>query len=201
MLEVTTFIGQYPYLGIFLLLILGGVGLPFPEDTTLLLSGFLIAHHVIKPLPTFLVIYPSLIITDCFLYLIGKKYGTMVVEHKWFRKVVSSGRLSQIEEKFKKWGIWVVLVGRHALGLRAQVFVATGVMKISAVKFIIADAISALFTIALWGGIGYLGGNSIQVLKKDVTRIEHIAIVVSILLLMSWIVFRYFRNSRKFEKK
>jgi membrane protein DedA with SNARE-associated domain len=43
MLESTTFINHFPYLGIFLLLILGGMGLPFPEDTTLILSGFLIA--------------------------------------------------------------------------------------------------------------------------------------------------------------
>jgi membrane protein DedA with SNARE-associated domain len=90
MLEVTTLIDHFPYLGVFLLLILGGIGLPFPEDTTLILSGFLIAHYVMKPLPAFLVIYPSLLMTDFLLYLIGKKYGRRVVEHKRFRKVISS---------------------------------------------------------------------------------------------------------------
>jgi membrane protein DedA with SNARE-associated domain len=37
------------------------------------------------------------------------------------------------------------------------------------------------------GGIGYAGGNSIQVLQKDVKRIEHIGIVVFALLLAGWI--------------
>ena len=201
MLEVTTFVDHFPYLGVFLLLILGGIGLPFPEDTTLILSGFLIAHYVMKPIPAFLVIYPSLLMTDFFLYLVGKKYGRMVVEHKRFRKVISPDRLSKIEEKFKKWGIWVVLVGRHLLGLRAQIFLAAGVMKMDVIKFLIADGATSLLTIALMGGIGYVGGNSIQVLKKDLARIEHIAIVAFVILLASWMVFRHIKIKRKIRAR
>jgi membrane protein DedA with SNARE-associated domain len=58
-----------------------------------------------------------------------------------------------------------------------------------------------MIRIALWGGIGYLGGNSIQVLKKDVTRIEHIAIVIFMILLVSGIFFWYLKNRRKFRAK
>lgn len=201
MFEISSLIDHFPYLGIFVLLILGGVGLPFPEDATLLLAGFLVSHHTVKILPTFVIVYISLLMTDFFLYLIGKKYGRMIVEHKSFRKVISSDRLSKIEEKFKERGIWVVLVGRHLLGLRAQIFLAAGAMKISAVKFIIADAISALFTIGCWGGVGYLGGNSLQVLKEDLTRIEHIAILVLAIFLVSWMIYRSFKSRRKFGKK
>jgi membrane protein DedA with SNARE-associated domain len=197
MLESTTFINHFPYLGIFLLLILGGMGLPFPEDTTLILSGFLIAHGVIKPVPAFLVIYPGLLMTDFFLYLVGKKYGRMVVEHKRFRRIIASDRLSKLEEKFKRWGIFVVFFGRHLLGVRAQVFLAAGVMRMPAIKFLMADAASAILTVTLMVGIGYLGGNSIEVLKKDMTRIEHIAVVLLVILLMSWIFFRYFKSIKK----
>src|SRR4030066_632030 len=93
MLESATFINHFPYLGIFLLLILGEIGFPFPEDATLILGGFLTAHGVIKPLPAFSVLYLGLLITDFSLYLVGKKYGRSVVEHKRFRKIISSDRL------------------------------------------------------------------------------------------------------------
>ena len=197
MFEPAAFLNHFPYFGIFLLLFLGGMGLPFPEDTTLILSGFLIAHDVIKPFPAFIVIYPSLLMTDFLLYLIGKKYGRMLVEYKRFRRMISSDRLSKLEEKFKKMDVWVVLVGRHLLGLRAQVFLTAGVMRMPPIKFLIADAATALFTIALMGGIGYAGGNSIQILKKDLTRIEHIAIVVFVILLAGWFVFKYFKSDKK----
>ena len=200
MLDISEVTEHLPYLSIFLLLILGGIGLPFPEDATLILSGFLIAHEIIKPLPAFLVVYPVLLLTDFFLYLVGKKYGRMVVEHKRFRRIISSDRLSKLEEKFKKGDVWVILIGRHFLGLRAQIFLVAGVMRMSPVKFLVADATTALLTIALMGGIGYAGGNSVQILRKDLTRIEHIAIVVLMILITGWIVFKYFKGNKKFEE-
>lgn len=82
MLEATTLIEHFPYVGIFILLILGEIGLPFPEDATLILSGFLIAQNVTKPLPTVIVVYCGLLLTDFSLYWVGKKYGRKVIEHK-----------------------------------------------------------------------------------------------------------------------
>jgi membrane protein DedA with SNARE-associated domain len=138
--------------------------------------------------------------TDFSIYLVGKKYGRRIVEHKRFRKFITPNRLFKLEEKFKKWGSLVVFFGRHILGVRAQIFLVSGVMRMSATKFLVADAISALITIGLWGGIGYLGGNSVQVLKKDVTRVEHIAIVILVIMIASGIIFWYLKNVKKFRK-
>ena len=200
MLEVTALVDHFPYVGIFALLILGGIGLPFPEGATLILSGFLVAHEVINPFPTFLIIYAGLLASDFLLYLVGKKYGRMIVEHKKFRRIISPDRLLKLEEKFKKSDVWVILIGRHFLGLRAQIFLVAGVMRMPAIKFLIADATTALLTIALMGGIGYVGGNSIQILKKDLTRIEHIAIIVLVILFACWIIYVYFKGNKKFEE-
>ena len=120
MLEATTFVEHSPYAGIFLLLIFGEIGLPFPEDATLILSGFLIAQKVTKALPTVIVVYCGLLLTDFSLYWVGKKYGRKVIEHRRFRRILSAERLLTLEEKFKKWGIYVVFVGRHFLGIRAR---------------------------------------------------------------------------------
>lgn len=201
MFEATTLVEHFPYIGIFTLLILGGVGLPFPEDATLILSGFLVGENVISPFPTFLVIYAGLLISDYFLYWLGKKYGRMLVLHKKFQKIISLDQLSKLEEKFQRRGIWVIFIGRHFMGLRAQVFLVAGVMRMPAIKFLTTDATTALLTIALMGGMGYAGGNSVQILRKDLTRIEHIAIVVLTMSIAVWIVYKYFKGHKKnFEK-
>jgi membrane protein DedA with SNARE-associated domain len=201
MLGASAFVEHFPYLGIFLLLVLGDVGLPFPEDATLILSGFLIAQKVTKPLPTLLVVYSGLLLTDLSLYWVGKKYGRRVVEHKRFRRIISFERLSRLEEKFKRWGIFVVFFGRHLLGLRAQIFLAAGVMRMPALKFFMADAASAILTIALMVGIGFWGGNSIQILQKDAKRIEHIGVAVFMILLAGWIFYNYIKSKRNLRQK
>ena len=196
--DMTNLINSFPYVGIFLTLILGGIGLPFPEDATLLLSGFLIAHGTIKLFPTFLVVFPLLLITDFFVFFVGKRYGRMLVQHKRFDKLISPEKLLKLEEKFRRRGAWVVLFGRHILGLRTPIFFAAGVTRMSVTKFLIVDAATAFLTIALfWGGIGLLGDNRIERLTTGATRMGHIAMVVFLILLAGWIGYKCWKQRIK----
>jgi len=201
MVETSLLVEQFRYIGIFALLILGGIGLPFPEDATLLLSGVLLSQGVIRPVPAILVIYSGLLVTDFFLYMVGRKYGRRVVEHRKFHKIISPENLLKIEGRFKTWGSWVLFFGRHVIGLRAQLFLASGVMRIPPIKFLIVDAVSALFTIGIWGGIGYWGGNRIPVWVKDLKRVEHIAGIVVLGLIALGAAFWFFKVNRKFRGK
>jgi len=196
MLENTLLIQQFPYLGLFILLILGTLGLPFPEDAILILAGFLVANQTIRPIPAFLAIYSGLLVTDFLLFSFGKRYGRKLVEHKRFHRIISPERLLKIEEKLKKWGVLVIFLGRHLLIMRGQIFLAAGAMKMSLGKFLLADALSSLITITLWGGLGFVGGNSIQTLRKDVTRIEHIFVTILIITIVSVMLFRHIKNIR-----
>jgi membrane protein DedA with SNARE-associated domain len=189
-----TVILHFTYTGISCLLILGGLGFPFPEDAVLIMSGLLIAHGVIALAPALLVIYPSLLIADFILYSIGRKYGRRVVEHKRFSKMVSPATLSRLEEKFTRWGALMVFLGRHFVGFRAPIFLISGVMRISRTKFLIADGLSAIITISITLGLGYLGGNSLMILKRDITRVDYILILTLVILVAGWIILRYFRD-------
>ena len=183
-----------PYLGIFLLLILGAIGFPFPEDGILLWSGLLIAQSVMKPLPGLLVVYIGLLTTDFLLYSIGKKCGRKLIEHRTFQNFISAARLSQLEGKFKKWGNWVLLTGRLFWGLRAQVLMAAGVMRMSWPKFLMTDAVSACLTMTLWVGIGCWGGLHVPVLREDILRIQKIILVALAIITPVAILFGFYKN-------
>jgi len=200
MLRISSLVEQFPYLGLFVLLVLGGIGFPFPEDTTLILCGFLIFNDLVKPVPAILVVYTGVLLTDLFLYFVGKKYGRMIVTHKRFQKIISPERLLLLEEKFSKRGVFVLLFGRHLVGLRAQILLTAGVMRMSSIRFLIIDAVSASLTIALMVGAGYMGGNSLKIIKKDVTRVEHVAIFLAVTFLALYLLFRHIRSGRKASK-
>jgi len=40
------FVGQFGYFGIILLLVLGGLGLPVPEEAPVIMAAILSKHHV-----------------------------------------------------------------------------------------------------------------------------------------------------------
>ena len=196
MQETIPFIAHFQYLGLFILLILGTLGLPFPEDGILILAGILTARSVTKILPTFLVIYPGLLITDLLLYSVGRKYGRKLIEHKKFQRMISPQRLMKLEERFTRWGALVVFFGRHLFGVRAQIFLAAGVMRMPWKKFLIVDAASVLITITLWGGLGYVGGNSIQTIRKNISNLEQMVLVMLAILIGSILLLRHFKMGR-----
>lgn len=192
--DISGFVEHFPYIGLFTLLILGGIGIPFPEDVTLISCGFLISHGIVRPIPALIVVYSGLILADTSLYFIGKKYGRMIFTHKRIQSLISPERLSLIEKKFNKYGSIVIFFGRHLMGLRVQIFLVAGIMRMALSRFIFADAVSSLFTIALMVGIGYAGGNSLQIIKRDISRIEHMAIFLFLLSLAILLIYKYFKS-------
>jgi membrane protein DedA with SNARE-associated domain len=190
-MPVSAIMEHFPYIGLFILLILGGIGFPFPEGVTLIGGGFLISTSVVQPIPALFIAYSGVLIGDILAYSLGRKYGRMIVANKMFRRIISPERLSMLEDRFNKWGILFVLIGGRLIG---EIFLVAGIMRMPLLKFLTVDAISSLFTIAIWVGIGYTGGYSLQVIKKDITRVEHIAILLIIILIVIWLLFRYFKS-------
>ena len=197
MFGATVLVKHFTYAGIFLILSASEAGFPFPEDAILLLSGLLATHGILEPIPAFLVSYSSFLATDLFLYAAGKKYGRRIVEHRKFQRLISAERLSQLEEKFEKWGALFVFFGRHVMGVRGQVFLVSGAMRMPLTKFMIADGTSAALSVVLMVGIGYWGGSRLQELRRDVIWIELIGGLVLLVLWGGWMRFHYLRSRSK----
>jgi membrane protein DedA with SNARE-associated domain len=64
-------------------------------------------------------------------------------------------------------------------------------------KFLLADGISSIFTMGIMVGAGYLGGNSLRVLRRDLTRIEHAGILLLVAALAAYLAFNYFKTLKK----
>lgn len=193
MVDVISITEHFHYMGIFILLVIGGMGFPIPEGVTLMASGFLISHEIIKPIPALIVVFTGMLTGDIIIFSIGRKYGRMVVTHRKFHKIISPERLLVLEDKFNKWKTPFILFGRH---LGFHVFLVAGIMRMPFLRFLVLDIVSSILTIIVMVTIGYIGGNSLQVIKRDITRIEHIGILLVIILLTIYLFFRYFKSRR-----
>jgi membrane protein DedA with SNARE-associated domain len=192
--NVSQFTEQFPYIGLFLLLILGGIGFPFPEDATLMLCGFLIAQKGLHPLRALISVYTGLLIADMIIFHLGRKYGRLIVTHRRFRRFLSPDKLTKLEAQFSRRGVLFILFGRHLIGLRAQIFLVAGIMRMRLIKFLLADAVSALVTLSIMVGIGYAGGNSLEAIRKDMKRIGDWAIVCFVSGLTIYLLYKYIKT-------
>jgi membrane protein DedA with SNARE-associated domain len=184
---LSSFTGHFPYLGLFILLILGGIGFPFPEGVTLILCGLLISSKVIQPVYALVIVYSGVLIGDYLFYSFGRKYGRMIIKLRVFRKVLPPHRLEMLENKFNKYGILLILIGGRLIG---EIFLVAGILKMPRIKFLAIDVLSSLLTVIVWVGVGYVGGHTLQIIKKDILRIEHI----TVFFIVSIVIYLFFRH-------
>ncbi|MEJ2684500.1 MAG: DedA family protein [Candidatus Sulfobium sp.] len=187
---------NFPAIGLFVLLLLGVIGFPFPEDAILLTCGFLIARGSAVPALTLISVYCGLLLTDFILYSVGRKYGRMVITHRKFSRILSREKLSRMERAFTGKGVLVILLGRQILGIRSQVLLSAGVMKMPSRRFLLSDAVSAMITLTLIAGAGYLGGHNLEALRRHISRISFAALIFLTVLFVIYFVFRYLRSRR-----
>ncbi|HTZ18859.1 MAG TPA: DedA family protein [Dissulfurispiraceae bacterium] len=186
----TSIIHHFPYLGLFVLLVMGVIGFPFPEDAILILCGFLIANGVVQPVPALVVVAFGMITTDFFLYHVGRKYGRKVVAHRRFRRIITQRREARLEKIFRKWGAYVIFLGRHLLGLRSQIFLVAGILRMPRLKFVVADAVSSVVTISIMVGAGYWGGNTLELIKKDMEEARYALIILIAIVGLTLLIWR-----------
>ena len=193
-------IEHFPYVGLFLLLLLGGIGLPIPEDATLILCGFLISTQVVKPIPALITVYVGLLIADLTLHFIGKKYGRQVVTHRRFHKLISAETALFSGRKIQPLGNPDYRLGKTCGRIEGPDISGFRDYEMPALKFLVTDAVSSLFTMTLMIGAGYWGGNSIKFIKQGIVKIEHIAILVVILFILLYSVYRYLKPRLSVKK-
>lgn len=140
----------FPYLGIFLLLLLGGIGLPFPEDLTLLLAGQLAFSKELNLPILFIICFVGVISTDMFLFYIGRKYGRVLFRYRFFRRIFTPQRRVQVKREFKKHGDKVVFIARFLGGFRTPVFLTAGTLKMGYARFFLLDFSASLLSIPLF---------------------------------------------------
>src|SRR5436190_9871815 len=134
------FIQSWGYLGVFIGILATGLGFPMPEELPIVLGGILTNHKEVQWYYMLPVCIVGVIIGDSFLYLIGRFWGTKLVELPFIRKrILTPERLAKIAENFQKHGVKILLFARLTPGIRAPIFLSAGIMRLPITYFLLAD--------------------------------------------------------------
>jgi membrane protein DedA with SNARE-associated domain len=175
--------GNYGYLGVFVVLLAAGFGVPIPEELPVITAGVMVGHEDTSlrwyyMLP---VCIAGVVIGDCVLYLIGRKWGRKLIETGWVkRKLLPPEKREQIEKNFHDHGIKVLLGARLLPGIRSPIFLMAGVLHFPFRKFLLADAIYAVPGVNLLFWTSYMLTDQVLVLFNKIN--EYKTIVFSHLL-------------------
>jgi membrane protein DedA with SNARE-associated domain len=197
--EPTFFLISYSepfiYAGLFLILILCGLGLPIPEELTLLTAGFFVYVGVVRIYPILVIGFFGILGGDLAIYFVGRKWGLGILNHRELRRIITPTRLERVRQFFCDHGNKTVFIARFISGFRVAAFFAAGTMGVELGKFLLLDFLGALILIPLLILLGYSFGESIGWLSEVVNRIDFLLTVLGILTCMA--ALGYFLWKRK----
>src|SRR5438270_359194 len=190
------FLQSWGYVGIFVGILLTGVGFPMPEGLPVVLGGGLAGHGSAIWWIMLPVCIVGVVIGDFFLYAIGRLWGPRLLQYNWVKtKLLPPERLAKIESNFQQHGIKILLFARMTPGIRAPIFLTAGLTKLPLTRFLIADGIYAVPGVTLLFFLGYwFTEGMVNLIMNDIEHVKSIIIVVVILGIAAYVVYRFLRK-------
>jgi membrane protein DedA with SNARE-associated domain len=184
---------------IFALLFACGLGLPLPEDIPLLVGGYFVGQGKMHLLVLGVLAWCGIIGGDCCLYFLSRRYGLNVTRLPLVGRHVTEKRILWAEQKFERYGIWVVAVCRMIAGVRGAMVIAAGAIRFNFLKFIIADGLAAIVSGGLFVYLGYLAGKhfgSIADVRVRIKHYEHYVVIGAVILGLIFAAYFFWRHRK-----
>jgi len=193
-LSVMTPVGAYLWLtGI---LLLCGLGLPIPEDISLIAAGYFSYKGVLQVHKAALICLGAVLAGDSLAFFMGHYFGRRVLASRFAKQYFTPRRQLRVRAYFRKFGSKVVLVGRFTPGLRFTIFFTAGTLHLRPSVFLIYDFSAALFSVPVLVYSAWLFGSQIDYVVKYARRTEH-GILIAVLLAALIIGIKAWRRHKK----
>lgn len=160
MAPIEQWISSYGYLGIFSLLLLGIVGLPVPDETLLVFSGYLIFRGILHPFVTLIAAFLGSSCGISISYLLGRLLGRSVVSHYGRYFGITPKRLEKAHDWFRRIGYWSLAVGYFVPGVRHLTAIAAGLSELEVPAFIAFAYSGAFLWVSSFLLLGYYFGEN-----------------------------------------
>lgn len=184
------------YVGIWIALLIEGLGLPFPGDAFLAFYGFSAAKGKMN------------LTGVIFISVLGYLFGTSlayIASHNWgmnlTRKlnqwgILQNEHMERTVEFIEKYGAILLVPGRFLPGIRSLSSYAAGLCRMDFRWFLLYTGIGACLWCSLWILCGYWLGENLKYIMQSVqSTILYISGGIALLLIAYW-SFRRLRSHR-----
>jgi membrane protein DedA with SNARE-associated domain len=167
---VFQWVTTYGYVALFSLLMLGVVGIPIPDETLLVFSGYLISRGSMHPLGAFATAVCGSWCGISLSYWIGRTVGLGAV-HRFGRYIrMDDAKLQKVHAWFDKRGHWALFLGYYIAGVRHFTAIIAGASGLGFGTFVAYAWAGGLCWVAAFLGLGYYIGEDWRRIAELVHR-------------------------------
>jgi membrane protein DedA with SNARE-associated domain len=153
--------GNWGYLGIFVFVFVGNLGIPVPEETVMLVAGFLAGRGILDLRFVYLVCVISAVSGDCCGFVIGRRGGQRIIARLGARFSTIRHRYERLRLFFHTHGSKAVFMARFIAGVRFMAGPMAGAAGMPFFRFLGWNVLGAIVWCTLVVTIGYLVGDEL----------------------------------------
>ncbi len=184
-----------PYVVLFVVLTLCGIGLPLPEDVPMILAGIFVAQGDMSFVGAMAISVAGVLAGDSLVYLAGRKLGKAALKSPLLEKKLGKRRLRRLRALYRIRGERMVFFARFVMGIRLVAFFLAGALAIRYRRFMLLDGLGAVLSIPVWIGLGtWLGhtyGDDIQKVLEATEPARNVIgaviAVIAVVVIVRWV--------------
>ena len=188
-----SYLSSVSYIAIFFLFIATGVGLPIPEELTLLVLGYLARIEIFDFTSLLIVSFLAIFASDNLGFYIGRN------NKKWFHRLVSKEKLEMAKHHLKLHGGKTIFFSRFVCVLRVLFPIVAGSVGMQWKKFVVIDTAAILIMVPLFMTLGHYSGPYVEQIAKAIVSLDRIVLMVALILIIA--AFWSYRKIRKRIRK
>jgi membrane protein DedA with SNARE-associated domain len=177
------------------ILLLCGLGLPIPEDISLISAGYLAHLGTVGLHTVFLVCFAAVLGGDTLAFTVGRKFGTKILASRFGHRYFTPRRQRRVRAYFRTYGSKVVFVARFLPGLRFSIFLSAGMLHVRPYVFIVYDALAALVSVPFLVYTAWYFGDNIDHVIKWSRRSEY-GILILACVVAVFVAIKLYRRRR-----
>ncbi len=190
---LSTLFLEYSYVAVFGVLLLCGLGLPLPEEVTLIAAGVVVYEGRAELIPMMVVTVVGILVGDSLLFYFGRRFGPTVLQRKWIARLLHVERMNKVRREFDRHGNKAVFFARFFAGIRGLVYFTAGTLGMRYRTLLLLDLLGALLSAPISVWLGFRFGAQIEQLLLHVKQLDRVLLVVLVLIVL-YFVFRRPRN-------
>jgi membrane protein DedA with SNARE-associated domain len=175
--DAADLVAHWGYGAILVAVVLSNIGFPVPEETILVVGGYLAQRGTLRVGIVMAIGIASAVTGDGIGYWLGRRYGRRAIERygRWVH--ITPARLEKICAFVGRYGAWAVFCARFVAGLRFLAGPLAGATGLGPLAFATGNVLGACLFVPVVVGLGYLLGHAFG---EDIERLVHRAEVVAL---------------------
>ena len=194
---VSTLSGPYAYATIVGILLICGLGVPIPEDITLLAAGLLASNGSISLTGALIAGFTGVMLGDAFLFFMGRHFGKKVFALPGLRQLFTENRIATAEQRIRRNGPFICFVARFLPGLRSPIFAMAGALGVKPATFFMLDGFAALISVPVWVYLGFWFGSNLDEALKRAKHVQVLVFTTLGILIIGYVAFRLWKKNRE----